>query len=113
MYVLKGTTVTFKVTGSSPLDGQLIPLEKHWSVEGEGAILLSETPNDVVQIKFDEVSPDASTFKTVIVKSDDISDTGQIIKVVVYDLIPVMTPDDDFEGRSQTDVGIGETGDIF
>ena len=111
MYVLRGTTVTFKAMGAAQQwGGQPIPLEKNWAITGEGVTLLWATPDHTMQIKFDEVSNDITDFKTVTVKSDDIGDQGRIIKVVVYDLIPVMTPDDNFEGRSETDVGIGETG---
>ena len=95
LFVLKGTTVNFKAV---PTPAVLWPNGS--PVWGESASGAGETTS----VTFNTVSP--SYFSPSRVSAT----AGNTVSayVVVYDLLPVLTPEDNFEGRSQTRLGVGE-----
>lgn len=109
LYVLAGTTVTFRTYCQSPIMGMpAVPGAKNWSVTGAGASIVSATPEDTVNISFTETSANTNDYKVVHAKYNLTGDDDASVNVVVYDLIPIMTPDDDFTNRSQMRYGITE-----
>jgi hypothetical protein len=92
LYVLNGTTVTF---GIDP-----VGVSANWS--GSSGASGSGNTNSVA---FNNTSSSTSDFKTVVATVGSAQPTANVI---VYDVIPVFTPQDNFVGRSTTSVGIGE-----
>jgi hypothetical protein len=98
LYVLKGTSVTFKAV-PNPANGQFASGKPVWS-GSSGASGTGQTTS----VSFNTASSSTSNFKTVIATAGN-SVTANII---VFDLTGVLTPDDNFSGRSTTRFGIHE-----
>lgn len=102
LYVLKGTSVELEATctGGAPDLRALVRLDTaQWSGEGGPAT----SKNKIVGLNFNSASLAAP-------KSVTVTYGGQAVTVnfIVYTLNIVSTPDDNFVGRSQSDVGVGE-----
>jgi len=91
--VHKGSKIEFKVTGAKPTD------TVSWS---NGMSGIGTTPQEY---SFDTLSRDSNDRKTVTATVRG----GKVeFKAFVYELVPVLTPVDNFRGRSLTDFGVDE-----
>ncbi len=99
VYVAKGTTVSFRVVPMPPATDFSggIPV---WSGTS-GASGVGQT----IAVPFNTVSGSTIDLKTVTATLGN----ALTANVLVYDFDGVLTPDDNFEGRSLTDFGVGET----
>lgn len=101
LYVPVGTTVTFKALAP---EGQTFPANSPtWSGPG-GSLGTGNT----VTVTFPTVSNSLDEFQVVRSRCK----SWKKVKVIVFDFSAEMKPDDDFDGRSTTEVGIGETGTL-
>jgi hypothetical protein len=98
LYVLKGTSVTFKAL-PSPSDKQFQSGLPVWSGTS-GATGSGPT----ISVTFNTISSSTSDFKTVTATSGN----GMTANVIVYELTGVFTPQDNFAGRSLTRFGLLE-----
>ena len=98
LYVLKDTPVTFKAV-PNPATATFASGQPVWSGTS-GATGTGET----VSVTFSTVSTSLTNFKTVIATAGN----SVTVNVVVYQLTGVLTPQDNFTGRSNTDFGVGE-----
>lgn len=98
LYVLKGTSVTFKAIPNLPTSP--FPTGKPVWGGTSGATGTGQT----VSVTFNTVSSSTSDFKTVTVTSGN----TVTVNVVVYELTGVLTPAVDFNGRSYIVFGIEE-----
>jgi hypothetical protein len=97
IYVAVGTSVTFLAAPSSGgFSGGLPAWSGSANVSGTGS---------AVTVTFSEVSASLNDLKTV---SATLGNT-LTASVLVFDFDGVLTPDDNFEGRSLSDFGVGET----
>lgn len=100
LYVLKGTTVTFKAI-SSP-SGITFPIgQPHWSGTANPS-----ANGETTTASFSDESSSLKGYYTVVAKAGE--GTTVTANVIVYDIILKLTPEDDFPGRSYDDYGIGE-----
>jgi hypothetical protein len=102
LYVLKGTSVTFKAI-PDPANGTFADGQPVWS----GTSGATGT-GDTISITFNAVSTSTSDFKTVVATAGN----SVTVNVIVYELTPVTTPRDNFSGRSATDYGLKELIDL-
>lgn len=100
LYVLKGTSVTFRAVPSSTISSW--PSGKPEWGGTSGATGTGETTD----VTFSTLSPGL----TVTASCDD--DNVVTANVVVYDLQLVLAPLDDFDNRSYEDFGVGEDIDV-
>lgn len=98
LYVLKGTGVTFKAI-PNPSTATFPSGQPVWS-GSSGATGTGST----VSVTFNTASANATDFKTVTATSGN----GVTVNVLVYELTPTTTPQDNFTGRSTTDYGLKE-----
>jgi hypothetical protein len=98
LFVLKGTSVTFKAV-PDPANGQWPAGKPVWSGTS-GASGTGETTS----VTFDTNSSSTSDFKTVVATSGN----AITANVVVFELTPQLTPNDNFTGRSLERFGITE-----
>jgi hypothetical protein len=98
LYVLKGATVTFKAVPSPP--ATTWPSGRPLWGGTSGASGTGETK----AATFNAVSSSTSDFKTVTATSGN----TVTVNVIVFDLTGVLTPDDNFSGRSLVRFGIQE-----
>jgi hypothetical protein len=100
LHVLVGQSVTFHAVptpaGSAFPSGQPI-----WS-GSSGA----SGSGDTVSVAFNQLSTSTSDYKTVIAACGSSSVTANVI---VFDLLPIQTPQDNFAGRDLTAYGVCET----
>ena len=92
LYVMQGTTVTFKP--ASPGDS--------WAWKGSSG---ATGKGAATKVAFAKLSKDITDFKTVIASHDGDTITAHVI---VYDLLPIYTPEVNFLGRSLDRYGICE-----
>jgi hypothetical protein len=103
LYVLVGQSLTFNAVsmpgGSTWPSGQPV-----WSgssgASGSGA---------TVSVAFNQLSTSTSDYKTVIATCGNTSATANVI---VFDLLPILTPQDNFDGRDLTAYGVCEYIDL-
>jgi hypothetical protein len=98
LYVLKGSSVTFKAL-PNPANAQFSSGKPVWS-GSSGASGSGQTTS----VTFNTTSSSASDFKTVIATSGN----AVTANVVVFELTPQLTPNDNFTGRSLEKFGIHE-----
>lgn len=98
LYVLKGTSVTFKAV-PDPATATFESGKPVWS-GSSGATGTGETTS----VTFNTTSSSTSDFKTVIATAGN----SQTVNVIVYELTGKLTPQDNFTGRSTTDFGVAE-----
>ena len=103
LYVLVGQSVTFQAVatpaGSTFPQGQPV-----WS----GTSGASGT-GDPITVTFNQLSASTSDYQTVTATCGNSSATADVI---VYDLTPVLTPEDNFDGRDLTTYGVCENVDL-
>jgi hypothetical protein len=102
LYILKGTAVTFKAIPEPPAT-TFSSGQPTWSGTS-GATGSGET----VAVTFNTVSTSTSDFKTVIATAGN----TLTVDVIVYELTPKTTPQDNFANRSVTDYGLEEIIDL-
>lgn len=98
LYVLKGTSVTFKAV-PDPSNTTFASGRPVWS-GSSGASGTGETTS----VTFNNVSSNTSDYKTVVATSSN----NVTVNVIVFDLNGVLTPANDFTGRSYIRFGIEE-----
>lgn len=102
LYVHKGTTVTFKAipdpSGASWPSGKPV-----W-----GGTSGASGTGSMKAVTFNTLSSSTSDYKTVT------AECGNTVtaNVIVFDFTGILTPDDDFSGRSQSDYGLEEIVDL-
>ncbi len=97
LYVLKGSNVTFKAI---PNPGEIWPNGKPTWGGTSGASGSGETTS----VTFNTPSTSSGDYKTVTA----ICGNTKTANIVVYDLTGTFTPEDNFDGRSQTRYGLEE-----
>lgn len=98
LYVLKGTSVTFKAVPKPP--SAAWPAGRPvWSGTSGAA-----GSGPTVTVAFNTASSSTGDFKTVIASSGN----NVLVNIIVYELNGVVTPDNDFAGRSNSRFGILE-----
>jgi hypothetical protein len=107
MYVFKNTSVTLRAKKASPT----IPWpcsKPQWSKDGSGILGIAEGPpstiGEEVSVGFTELSTSLSDFKTIVAEAGNTT----TVKFIVYELIGILTPDDNFQDRSQEMLGLEE-----
>lgn len=105
LYVLQGTTVTFKAI-PSPSGSVFFSYDPSWSgtsgVTGSG---------ETTSVTFNTLSKGTKDYKTVTATVGN-GGGSNTANVVVYSLTGTLTPKDNFRYRSTTRYGIGETIDL-
>lgn len=102
LYVLKGTSVTFKAIPA--------PANEPWPGGKPvwGGTSGASGTGDTKSVTFNTASSSTSDFKMVIAESGNIV----VVNVIVYDLIDAFIPRDNFIGRSLTNYGLAEVVDL-
>ncbi len=102
LYVLRGTSVTFKAIPT--------PANEPWPGGKPvwGGTSGASGTGDTKSVTFNTISESTSDFKMVIAESGNIV----VVNVIVYELAPQGIPRDNFPARSLSDIGIGEEVDL-
>jgi hypothetical protein len=103
LYVMKGTTVTFKAI-PNPADATWPEGKPVWGGTS-GASGAGETK----AVTFNTVSTSTANFKTVTAECGN----TKTVNVIVYDLTSVHLPYDNFTGRSYIKYGVAEVAKLF
>ncbi len=98
LYVLKGTSVTFKAV-PNPSNATFTSGQPVWS-GSSGASGTGVTTS----VTFNTRSSSTSDFKTVTATAGN----SVTVNIIVYELTNVLTPQDNFSGRSTTTFGVAE-----
>jgi hypothetical protein len=93
LYVMQGTTVTFKPFSTAD----------SWVWKGSAG---ASGKGATTKVVFSKLSKDITDFKTIIASQGGESTTAA--HVIVYDLLPVFLPEDNFPGRNLDAYGICE-----